>query len=275
MNPLRDVPESYDRPELCIEPRHRLWLERGEFLGRWLRSLVSTHRHPVGPANPASERLMPHEADVAGRGADGGAPTATLNSEPTAIPLAPAPAESDRRPDNRYLAYALIGIFVLLLFQTAYAGGASELPVNAAHGNSSLQVASKSPGANRSPGTMLEVLIDSYRADLLDDYTEDMRHFDPPARPETPLRVSANKSPKSVPPYTLCRYFHSSEFSNGAVKRQQEPYALAVRYENDPCAHLLPDRGRKKQPAKTIDSKFLREIFHRPEFNRLDGLDVY
>ena len=275
MNPLHDDRESYKCPEDYIEPRHRLWLERGEFLGQWLRSFLSTHRYPAGSADSSSDQVIPHEPDVANRGAYRGARTATRDSESTAIPLQPASAGSKRLPGNRHLAYALIGIFAMFLLQTAYAGDASELSVNVADRNSPLKVASKSPGATRSPRTMMEMLIDSYRPDLLDDYAQDMRNFDPPARSETPVRAAAKESSKSVPPYTLCTYFHSTEYSNGMVKRQREPYALAVRYQNDPCAHLLPDRGREKQPAKTFDSMSLREIFHRPEFNRLDGLDVY
>lgn len=275
MNPLRDAPKSFERPDAYIEPRHRLWLERGELLGRWLRSFVSTHWHPKRLADPVSHRLTAHEPDAASRSASGGALTAFVNSESTANPLPPAPAESGHRSDNRSHGYVLIGVFALILLQTAYAGDPSKLPAKVVDRDSSMKIDLKSPGSNGLLGTTLKAVIDSYRPALLDDYAQDMRNFDPAAPSESPVRVAAKERPRSVPPYTLCRYFHSSDYSNGAVKRQRKPYALAVRYENDPCAHLLPDRGRKKQPAKTINPVSLRKIFHRPEFNRLDGLDFY
>ena len=113
-----------------------------------------------------------------------------------------------------------------------------------------VEVTANSPGAKESLQTMIRALIDPYRPDGLDDYAQDMRNFDPPARPEAGFRADAEASPGSIPPYSLCTYFHSSEYSNGTVKRQREPFALAVRYGNDPCAHLLPTRGREKRQER-------------------------
>ena len=89
MNPLRDAPESFEFPDIYIEPRQRRWLELGESLGRWLLSFTSGHRHPRGFADTASHRVTPHEPHAASRGASGDALTTSLN--PESIELSPRP----------------------------------------------------------------------------------------------------------------------------------------------------------------------------------------
>lgn len=287
MNSHRDAPECSGHPAASIDPRHRLWLERGAILGRWLRACVSVHgrRMDIGQTDTgdaASDSTISQELGHARDDASGTAFAIPLDSGCAERSSHTHVTESDC-PDGEKAATAqtvathgaLVGICVLLVLQTAGIVDASEPPVHTAYRDSPTDARPVSLAATPSRETILKRVINAYRPDGLDDYAEDMRNFEPPAPPAAGIRPVAEDKPESLPSYALCTYFHSSEFSNGTVRRQREPFALPVRYANDPCAHLLPNQGRAKRPTRTIDLKTLRAFFHRPEFNELDGLDVY